>query len=162
MPDLLTHVIVGLSAGLLLYERESRESIVLIVLGSILIDIERPITWILQFIGIQSVSLTQGFHSILGAILLSFVVASLVETNSTSRLQRFRLVLLGTATHLLLDMTMYPWEELGLFLLFPLRLPFSFNLFWPDFMFYPLIGLGILGVSLGIVYIKSKALARIT
>jgi hypothetical protein len=44
---------------------------------------------------------------------------------------------------------MYPWIEMGLYLLYPLKIAFSFNLFWPDFPWYPLIGLSILFLALG-------------
>lgn len=154
IPDLLTHVLIGLSVALVLKGSIKNESSTMILLGSILPDVERPFTWLLEFLGLENVGLTPSFHSILGVLLLSFAAASLFDTNTLSREQRFLYLLLGCSTHLLLDMTMYPWTELGLFLLFPLRQSFSFHLLWPDYPFYPLFGLAVFLLSL--LYVKLK------
>ncbi len=150
IPDILTHLLTGLSIGLVLRGTIRDEISQMIMLGSILIDIERPLGWIIELLGmnINIFGLTEGFHSILGALLLSFAAASLFDDEKLSRNSRFWFVFLGTTSHLLLDMTLWPWPEQGLYLLFPLKIPFSFNLFWPDLMYYPLLGFGILLIAI--------------
>ena len=141
MPDLLTHLLVGASIALLVCRDDNRPEQMLIILGALLIDIERPITWLLEVMNLEWVGLTGAFHSILGAFVLSYFAAAFFNFESTGFQRRVFLVFLGCTSHLLLDLLMYPWQELGLYLLYPLKIPFSFNLFWPDFQWYPLIGL---------------------
>ena len=139
MPDLLTHLLLGIALALVLRPK-SREEGVLIVLGGMIIDFERPFTLLVETIGLYSLSLGSPFHSLLGAVCLSLVASSCFEDSEIDYWKRFNLIFVGSLWHLLTDMTLYPWEELGLFLLYPLKLTFSFNLFWPGFIGYPLIG----------------------
>lgn len=140
IPDLLTHLLVGISVALLIRRNGPRSEQMLIVLGSVLIDIERPASWLLEGTSLEWIGLTGAFHSILGALVLSYVAAACFELPATPFNSRFRLILYGCISHLLLDMTMYSWTELGLPLLYPLKLYFSFHLVWPDFPFFPLFG----------------------
>ena len=141
MPDVLTHLLVGVSIALLVVRDDNRPEQMLIILGALLIDIERPITWLLTSMNIEWIGLTGAFHSLLGAVVLSYFAAACFDFESTGFQRRVFLIFLGCTSHLVLDLTMYPWEEVGLYLLYPLKIPFSFNLFWPDFQWYPLIGL---------------------
>jgi len=141
VPDLLTHVLFGISIGLLVKKPVNRETILLVSLGSIVIDIERPIGWLAEFMGLDAVGLTAGFHSLLGAVVLSFAAASAFENTESDRGLCFRMILLGALTHLFLDMTMGPWEEYGVYLFYPLTIPFSFHLFWSDYAWYPVFGI---------------------
>lgn len=156
MPDILTHILVGISIGYLLRGKVKDEISLMIVLGSIIIDIERPIGWVCGFINLDIFGLTEGFHTIIGAVLLSFAAASLFEETAITRKTRFWYILIGAASHLLMDMTLTPWPERGLYLLYPLTIPFSFNLFWSDFMLYPLIGLAILMLSILLEFILRR------
>ncbi|MHA2146747.1 MAG: metal-dependent hydrolase [Candidatus Thorarchaeota archaeon] len=154
MPDVLTHLLVGASVALLVQRDDKRPEQMLIVLGALLIDIERPITWLIAGTELEWLALSPAFHSILGAIVLSYVAATCFVMDGTSFKYRFSLVLLGCSSHLMLDLTMYPWVEVGLFLLYPLQIPFSFNLLWPDFWWYPLFGATILVLTISLRYLN--------
>ena len=147
MPDVTIHLLVGAALALLLRKNGPRSEQMLIIIGAVIIDAERPFSWALQGTALEWVDLVSGFHSLLGAVALSFAVAAFILLDSTSHRGRFALVLVGCASHLVLDMMMYPWPELGIYLLYPLKIAFSFNLLWPDFALYPLIGLAILGAA---------------
>jgi membrane-bound metal-dependent hydrolase YbcI (DUF457 family) len=158
MPDVLTHFLVGVALALLIRKDGPRSEQMLIVLGAVIIDIERPITWLLESTPFYWIGLTSAFHSILGAVILSYVGAACFDLG-TPFSGRFMLILYGCASHLLLDMMMYPWGELGVPLLYPLKLSFSFNLFWPDFCYFPLIGLALLA-TVFCIRILSAAMHR--
>jgi len=91
----------------------------------------------------------------LGAVFLSYSTAACFDLEHTNFRERIKLILIGCTVHLLLDMTMYPWEERGLYLLYPLKITFSFNLLWPDFWWYPVFGVASLLVALGIRYLMT-------
>ena len=148
VPDVLTHLLVGVSLALLIRKDGPRSEQMLIVLGAVLIDIERPISWLLDASPLHWINLVTAFHSILGAVVLSYFAAACFDLEKSIFRERFKLVLIGCASHLLLDMVMYPWAELGLQLLYPLKIRFSFNLLWPDFWFYPIFGCAFLLIVL--------------
>jgi hypothetical protein len=162
MPDILTHLMVGASVALLVRRNDNRAEQLLIVLGALLIDIERPVSWLLEGTEFDLLSLGSAFHSILGAVVLSYFAAACFVMKDTPFKTRFMLILLGTSSHLMLDLVMYPWEEIGLYLLYPLKIVFSLNLLWPDFWFYPLIGLASITVSLGLRYLMNAKLEDLT
>ena len=140
MPDILTHLLLGIALVLIL-RFDSWEEGYLVIVGGLIIDIERPITLIAETMNIKCFEFTMPFHSILGSFLLSLVIASLFKIKEIDYRRTLQLIMLGSVLHLLADMTLYPWEEKGLFLLYPLQIPFSFNLFWPGYIGYPFIGL---------------------
>jgi len=155
MPDVLTHLLVGISIALLVRRDGPRSEQMLIVLGAVLIDIERPISWLLADTPFYWIGLGSAFHSILGAIVLSYFAGTFFDLENTLFEKRVGFIFLGCTSHLILDMVMYPWTELGIPLLYPLRLPFSFHLLWPDFWWYPLFGGVFLLVVLCIKYFAS-------
>jgi hypothetical protein len=144
MPDVLTHLLVGVSIALLVRREGPRSEQMLIVLGAVLIDIERPITWLLEGTPFYWIGISAAFHSILGAVVLSYLGAACFDLETTVFKDRFNLILIGCVSHLLLDMVMYPWAELGLYLFYPLKIALSFHLLWPDFWWYPIFGLSAL------------------
>lgn len=158
MPDVLTHVLIGLSVAVLVWGVRITEKSVLMVLGSILPDIERPLTWILQQTSLNWLDLKLLTHSLLGGAVLSFFAATcFITSNQKNRLRNtFVIFFFGTVLHLLADMTMYQWEELGIHLFYPLKIPFSFNIVWPDFVYFPVIGLCIFGASILVSYFINK------
>jgi len=156
MPDVFTHFLVGVSVALLVRKDGSRAERMLIVLGAVLIDIERPFSWLLTNTEYYWIELTPAFHSILGAILLSYSAAACFDLEHTNFRERIKLILIGCTVHLLLDMTLHPWEECGLYLLYPLKITFSFHLLWPDFWGYPLFGAASLLVALAIRYLMTR------
>ena len=155
MPDVFTHLLVGASIALLVRKDGTRAERMLIVLGAVLIDIERPFSWLLASTEFYWIGLTPAFHSILGAVFLSYSAAACFDLEHTHFRERIKLILIGCAVHLLLDMTMYPWEESGLYLLYPLKITFSFNLLWPDFWWFPVFGVASLLLALGIRYLMT-------
>ena len=152
MPDVFTHLMVGASLALLLRPRGSRAEQMLIILGAVLIDIERPVSLLLETVGFSWIGLVTAFHSILGAIVLSYFAATCFKMDGSSVKSRFILILIGCSSHLLLDMVMYPWAEHGLALFYPLMVRFSFHLVWPDFWLFPLFGAAALAVAIVISY----------
>ncbi len=140
MPDVFTHLMIGASLALILRPRGTRAEQMLIILGSVIIDIERPVSWILEGTGLDWIGLSSAFHSLLGAAVLSYFAATCFDLEAITTRSKSALVLIGGLSHLVMDMTMYPWAEHGLYILYPLKVPFSFHLLWPDFWFYPLIG----------------------
>jgi hypothetical protein len=156
MPDVFTHLLIGVSLALLIRRDGPRFEQTLIVLGAVLIDVERPISWLLTGTPLYWIGLGSAFHSILGAIVLSYFAATCFVSENTILWNRFKLILIGCVSHLLLDMVMYPWTELGLQLLYPLKIRFSFHLLWPDYFLFPLFGLVILTLSIGMYQIKLR------
>ena len=155
MPDVFTHLMVGASIALLTQRKEDKIEQVLIILGSVLIDIERPLTWLLNTTELYWIEFGAAFHSIIGAFVLSFFAAACFGMDRPPFDKRFKLVVIGSISHLILDMTMYPWMEMGIYLLYPLEVPVSFHLFWPDFCLLPILGMSLLLVS---IIVKSLVL----
>lgn len=158
VPDVLTHLLVGVSLALLIRKNGPKSEQMLIVLGAVLIDIERPISWLLDITPFYWIDLGAAFHSILGAVVLSYFAAVCFDLEDSVFQNRFKLILIGCISHLLLDMVMYPWIELGIYLLYPLKIPFSFHILWPDFWWFPLFGiiLFILVISFGLLNVHYR------
>ena len=154
MPDVLTHLLVGASVAILVRKDDKRLEQMMIILGALLIDIERPFSWLLAGTELEWLALGSAFHSILGAIVLSYFAAACFAMEDTSFKNRFLLILLGCSSHLMLDLIMYPWIEIGLSLLYPLKIVFSFNLLWPDFWFFPIFGCAFLLIALCIRHFR--------
>ncbi|MHA2296189.1 MAG: metal-dependent hydrolase [Candidatus Hodarchaeales archaeon] len=143
MPDVLAHFLFGIALTLVL-RVESREEGMLVILGSVIIDVERPFSLLVMALDLDVLGLHNSFHSLLGAFCVAITASWCFESFENSKnlyWKRFGLIFSGCVVHLLADMTMQPWEELGVYLLYPLKIPFSFNLFWSGFIGYPLIGL---------------------
>jgi hypothetical protein len=160
MPDVSTHFMFGIALAMLVCIRRSKEEGMLIVLGSVLIDIERPVSWILRGTVLEWITLSSGFHSILGAFSLAFFASSCFDSEMFGFWYRFKLIFIGCIEHLVLDMIMFPWAEHGLYLLYPIKIPFAFHIFWSDYSGYPLLGFIALAVSFTIWIIWSKAFQR--
>jgi hypothetical protein len=156
MPDVSTHLMFGIALALIIVTKKSKVEGMLVVLGSVLIDVERPVSWFLIAIDLDWLSLTSAFHSILGAVMLSFFAASCFNLETVNLKLRFLWILIGCAEHLMLDLTMHPWAEMGLYLLYPLKIPFSFGLVWSDFAFFPLYGILALSIALPIWLVFRK------
>ena len=161
MPDVLTHLMVGVSIALLVRRDDDRIEQMMIILGAVLIDIERPFSWILDATDLYWIELGPAFHSLVGAVMLSYFAAACFGTEQPAFNKRFILILIGCISHLLLDMIMYPWVEMGIFLLYPLKVAFSFHLFWPDFFLFPIIGFACIILALIIRYYQHSFLAEV-
>ncbi|MHA1911562.1 MAG: metal-dependent hydrolase [Candidatus Kariarchaeaceae archaeon] len=154
MPDVFTHLMLGLSI-VILWKPKFREEGVLLILGSLLIDIERPISLIMLAFEVDW-ALTSGFHSLIGALCLAYCAALVIEVEEIKLKRRFVIVLIGCIVHLLADLTMYTWEERGFYLLYPLKIPFSFHIVWSGFLWFPVIGILAVVVALLIRIILNK------
>jgi hypothetical protein len=139
MPDLFTHLMIGASI-LLLGNAKKKETWILFLLGNIMVDFERPVSLVIKWLGWDWINITMIFHSFLAILALSLSFACFFDDSVLSYKQRFGLLFLGGNIHLLVDLTMHAWEEVGIFLFYPLKVPFSFNLFWPGNLIYPIVG----------------------
>ncbi|MBD3159513.1 MAG: hypothetical protein GF309_12035 [Candidatus Lokiarchaeota archaeon] len=148
MADVTTHLLFGVSAALIVCRKQSREESMLLILGSVAVDSERPLSLFLNYLGYTSHDFTYAFHSLLGIVVITYAAATAFHIDHTDFGTRFRLIFLGTVIHLLLDLTMHPWPERGLYLLYPLKIPYSFGLVWSDYPYFPLFGLLALAIAL--------------
>ena len=155
MPDTLTHVLIGISLALLITPKSKIKGI-FIVIGSVLVDIERPFSWMLKFLEVDWINMTGAFHSLFGIFCLSFASASCFRTENIDFYMRFKLIIIGCISHLLMDMTLHPWEEYGIMLFYPIRTVFSFNLVWSGYIWFPLIGFLFLSIVMLFRYFEVR------
>jgi hypothetical protein len=148
MPDLFTHLVFG-TAFLMLAYPKNRESWILYLLGNIMVDFERPVSLFVKWLG-WDWNYIGLFHSFLSVFMLALSISYIIDSSILTQKQRFSLLFLGGLTHLLADLTMHPWSEIGIYLFYPLKIPFSFNLFWPGYIGYPFIALAILLICIAI------------
>jgi membrane-bound metal-dependent hydrolase YbcI (DUF457 family) len=107
------------------------------ILGSVMPDLERPLSYLFMFI-FQNIPSLQGFfysvfnslfHTLLGVLLIAIFLTSFFPHDD------FKLIFLaffsGGVLHLLLDSIMWPWHGLGIQWFWPLPWRFSFHLVWP-------------------------------
>jgi hypothetical protein len=106
MPDLLTHVLVGYSLGMLLAVRRgwSRRMITVVMLGALLPDLTKirlvlPDAQVEAFLGVPFA--WQALHTLGGVFVTAGVGALLV--NGSLRRRVFGLLLGGALSHLILD-----------------------------------------------------------
>ncbi|MGV9169883.1 MAG: metal-dependent hydrolase [Promethearchaeia archaeon] len=154
MADVTTHLLFGVSAALIVCRNRTREEAMLLILGSVAVDSERPLSLLLNYLGYNH-DFTAAFHSLLGIVVISYAAATAFHIEHTDFASRFKLILSGTIVHLLLDLTMHPWLERGLYL-YPLKVPYSFGLVWSDFPYFPLFGLLALAIALVIRTILNR------
>ena len=157
MPDVSTHLMFGIALGLFVSLYRTKEEAMLVILGALLPDVERPLSWIMLYTGTDFIHLISATHSIMGILVLSFLASSCFKWKIVDFQSRFKLILLGGIEHLVLDLTMHPWAENGLYLFYPLKLPFSFGFVWSDFPWYPLYGIIALAVTSVVFLILRKA-----
>lgn len=146
MADVTTHLLFGVSAALIVCRNRTREEAMLLILGSVAVDSERPLSLLLNYLG-YSHDFTAAFHSLLGITVISYAAATAFHIEHTDFASRFKLIFSGTAVHILLDLMMHPWFERGLYLLYPLKIPYSFGLVWSDYPYFPLFGILVLSVT---------------
>jgi hypothetical protein len=146
VPDVTTHLLFGISLAIILCRHRCREEGLFVILGSVVVDSERPLSLLLNYLG-YSHDFTAALHSLLGIVVISWAAATAFQTEKVEFGTRFKLILLGTVLHLLLDLTMHPWPERGLYLLYPLKIPYSFGLVWSDYPYFPFFGLLVLFIA---------------
>lgn len=136
-------------------QERQHENRILLIIGSVMVDFGRPIYLLARFIlDFDTVHIFGRFfyspsHSILGVLLLAGIFAPLFSNYSFRH--AYSLLTLGGFSHLLLDMTMWPWTG-GVFLFFPLQTSayqYSFRLIWPgDYHIALFFGLPLSGLAL--------------
>ncbi|MFX1449697.1 MAG: metal-dependent hydrolase [Promethearchaeota archaeon] len=144
IPDWLTHIgviylIIWSLSKIEKFDLKCRKYYIFFLIGGVMPDLERILALVAEFIGeyqlkeFFSVVFTSGFHTILGVVCVSFAMVSFFPNENTKLV--FTSFLLGGLTHLLLDLIMWPWPNMGLVLFYPFftgpRATFSFHLVWP-------------------------------
>lgn len=162
MPDWLTHMgvaylIIWAISKMPQFNKKLRKYFWLFMIGMVSPDIERIFRVIASQLGnatfLQfSYIFTNISHSLLGVVLVTlFITAFFPHEKDTGRI--FLALLVGGLGHLLLDMIMWPWSGMGIYLFYPLmgsEFSYSFHLVWPG-GFVPLFITG--GILLGTVCI---------
>ena len=148
MPDLLTHLFFGTAILMLVYPKR-RESWVLFLLGNIMVDFERPVSLFVKWLG-WDWNYIGLFHSLLAVFFLALSISFIIQSRALTQKSRFLTLFYGGLAHLLADLTLHPWPEIGIYLLYPIKIAFSFNLFWPGYIGYPIFAFGLLLISAGI------------
>lgn len=170
LPDWLTHIgvtylIIWMISKITKLDIKCRKYYPFFLIGGVMPDIERILSLISEFENYHlkeffSVILTSGFHTIMGILCLALALTSFFP-NEKIKLVYISLVL-GGLFHLLIDLIMWPWPDMGLILFYPFlngpRFTFSFHLVWPG-GFEPLIFTSV-GVALSIIVdgIQKKSL----
>lgn len=149
MPDWLTHMgiayLVIWSISKVPKYDKLRPYFWLFVIGMVAPDIERIIRIVAEEIGnaffLQlSYSITTVSHSILGVVIISLFITAFFPHEKDLKFLYFALFI-GGIGHLLVDLIMWPWPGMGIYLFYPLtgsEFAFSFHLVWPG-GFLPLI-----------------------
>lgn len=133
MPDLMSHLIIGLILAELFNIRKKS----LVVLGAVMPDIFSKIDLIYFFLGKFPVISFASFHTPLMCFLLSILIASLFRY---SKIKAVLLLSLGSMSHFLADLTMRHFNEFGTRFLFPFSMKnYTLNLIWPEQSIYILV-----------------------
>lgn len=96
MPDVFTHLLIGVSITLLVRKDGSRAERMQVVLGAVLMDFERPFSWLLANTEFYWIELCSAFHSIMGAVFFSYSAVAcfnLEYTNFMERVKKFQIEL---------------------------------------------------------------------
>lgn len=134
MPDLLSHLIIGL----ILAELFNIKKRSLVVLGAIIPDILSKIHLIFFYFGIPPLVSSISFHTPFMAFLISILIASLFKYNKLKIILFFNI---GSISHFLSDLTIKHFTIQGSRLFFPLsNTNYTLNLVWPEQSIFILIG----------------------
>lgn len=108
----------------------------LIIYGSIMPDIiVRPFEILFQEILKYQTPFHFSSTSLMGITILSYLSSSLITSQEKIWI-RFKYIFIGALLHILLDSTLYPWEEIGVNLFYPIPLIYSANWFWSGSLNY--------------------------
>ena len=134
MPDLLTHLLIGLILAELFNVKKKS----LIILGAIAPDILSKISLLYFYLVIEAPISFNLFHTPFMILLISILIAPLF------RYDKFKTIILiniGAISHFLFDLTMKHFTVVGTRLFYPItNANYTFNLIWPEKSFYILIG----------------------
>jgi|SRR3989338_1225568 len=130
MPDLMSHLLIGLILAELLNTKKKS----LVVLGALMPDLISKIHLVYFYFGFPHSISFYNFHTPLMAFLLSVLIAPLFEYSSLRTVFYFNI---GSISHFLSDLTMKHFTLTGTPLFFPfLRHGYTLNLVWPEQSIY--------------------------
>lgn len=133
MPDLMSHLIIGLILAELLSIRKKS----LVILGALMPDVLSKLFLVYVYFNIPPVVSFVPFHTPFMMLLLSILIAPLFNHN---KIKTLLFINLGSISHFLSDMTMKHFGVIGSRLLFPFSLEnYTLNLIWPNNSFYILM-----------------------
>jgi len=130
MPDLLSHLIIGLILAELFNIRKKS----LVVLGAIAPDIIAKIPLLYFYLGVNPPVSFTPFHTPFMWLLLSILIAPLFKHD---KLKTIIFINIGTMSHFLSDLTIKHFTDVGTRFFYPItNANYSFNLIWPEQSFY--------------------------
>ena len=133
MPDLLSHLIIGL----ILAELFNIKKKSLVVLGAIVPDLLSKFHLIYLYFGLPPYISFVSFHTPFMAFLLSILIAPLFRYDKLKTILFFNL---GSMSHFLSDLTIKHFTITGTRLFFPIsNQNYTLNLIWPEQSIYVLI-----------------------
>ena len=134
MPDLLSHIIIGLILAELFNIRKKS----LVVLGTILPDILAKMQLVYLYLPIPPLVSFVSFHTPIMLFLISIIISPLFKHD------KFKTILfinLGTMSHFLSDLTIKHFAVIGTRIFYPFtNTNYTLNLIWPEQSIYILIG----------------------
>lgn len=133
MPDLLSHLIIGL----ILAEVFNIKKKSLVVLGALLPDLFAKFDLIFFYTGIEKIFTFASFHTPIMFFLLSILIAVLFRY---SRLKTILFLNIGSMSHFLSDLTIKHFSGAGIRIFFPFSMKnYSLSLIWPEQSIYVLV-----------------------
>jgi len=134
MPDLLSHLIIGLILAEVFDIRKKS----LVVFGAVAPDILSKIPLLYFYFGNNPPISFAPFHTPFMWLLLSILIAPLFKHD---KLKTIIFINIGTMSHFLSDLTMKHFTMVGTRFFYPLtNNNYTLNLIWPEQSFYILIG----------------------
>ena len=134
MPDLLSHVLIGLILAELFNVKKKS----LVVLGAIAPDILSKFYLIYFYFNLPPIISFVPFHTQVMMFLLSIVIAPLFRQDNVKIILLFNL---GAMSHILADLTMKHFTVMGSRIFFPFDMSnYTLNLIWPDDSLFILLG----------------------
>jgi len=145
MPDLMSHLIIGLILAEVFNVRKKS----LVVLGAIAPDLLSKFHLIYVYFSLPSTISFVSFHTPLMLFILSILIAFLFRYDKLKTILFFNI---GALSHFLSDLTIRHFAGIGTRLFFPFtNKNYSLNLIWPEESLYVLIVSLIVYVSIRII-----------
>ncbi|MBI2101496.1 hypothetical protein HYT53_02695 [Candidatus Woesearchaeota archaeon] len=156
MPDLMSHLIIGL----ILAELFNIKKKSIVILGALTPDLLSKMNLFYLYFKAPALVSFVSFHTPFMSLLLSMLTIPLFNYDKTKIVLYFNL---GSVSHYLSDLSIRHFTEVGTRLFFPFtNKNYTLNLIWPNHSIYILIGSAI--VYLAVILAKhkksSKSVAR--
>ncbi|MBS3101584.1 metal-dependent hydrolase [Candidatus Woesearchaeota archaeon] len=154
MPDLMSHLIIGLILAELFNVKKKS----IVILGALTPDLLSKMNLVYLYLKIPALVSFVSFHTPFMSLLLSILITQLFNYDKTKIVLYFNL---GSMSHYLSDLSIRHFTEVGTRLFFPFtNKNYTLNLVWPNHSIYILIGSLI--VYFIIILIKYKKLSKST